>query len=138
MVLIGDGIHNFADGLAIGAAFSQDLVLGMTTTLAVAFHELPHELGKRDIQKEGMKDGELLAGDYAVLIQSGFSHYRALLWNFLSATTAVIGFFIGVALSGDAGVRQWIFAVTVGMFLYIALVDLVRLEGESVSPIDAR
>ena len=46
MVLISDAIHNCADGLAIGAAFSQDLVLGMTTTLAVAFHELPHELGK--------------------------------------------------------------------------------------------
>lgn len=65
-------------------------------------------------------------GDYAVLIQSGFSHYRAILWNFLSATTAFIGFFIGVGLSSDATVRQWIFAVTVGMFLYIALVDLVN------------
>ncbi|CAF0982085.1 unnamed protein product [Rotaria sordida] len=108
MVLIGDGIHNFADGLAVGAAFSQDLILGITTTLAIACHELPHELG-----------------DYAVLIQSGFSHYRAILWNFLSATTAIIGFFIGAVLSTNDNVRQWIFAVTIGMFLYIALVDLL-------------
>lgn len=64
-------------------------------------------------------------GDYAVLIQSGFSHYRAILWNFLSATTAIIGFFIGAVLSSNDNVRQWIFAVTIGMFLYIALVDLV-------------
>jgi zinc transporter ZupT len=66
------------------------------------------------------------SGDYAVLIQSGFSHYRAILWNFLSATTAIIGFFIGTALSSNANIRQWIFAVTIGMFLYIALVDLVN------------
>jgi zinc transporter ZupT len=75
-----------------------------------------------------MKYFFLILGDYAVLIQSGFSHYRALFWNFLSATTAFIGFFIGVALSTDDKIRQWIFAVTVGMFLYIALVDLVCFE----------
>ncbi len=63
-----------------------------------------------------------------MLIQSGFSHCRALLWNFLSATTAFIGFFIGAAVSTNENARQWIFAVTIGMFLYIALVDLVSFE----------
>ena len=67
----------------------------------------------------------LCVGDYAVLIQSGFAQCRALLWNFLSATTAFIGFFLSAVLSNDANIRQWIFAVTIGMFLYIALVDLL-------------
>ncbi len=67
-------------------------------------------------------------GDYAVLIQSGFTHFQALLWNFLSATTAFIGFFVGAAVSTNENARQWIFSITVGMFIYIALVDLVSFN----------
>ena len=67
-------------------------------------------------------------GDYAVLIKSGFSHCRALFWNSLSAATAFIGFFVGAAVSTDENARQWIFAITIGMFLYIALVDIVSFD----------
>lgn len=73
-------------------------------------------------------DSFSIIGDYAILIQSGFTHGWALFWNFLSATTAIIGFFVGAAVSTNEGARQWIFAVTIGMFLYIALVDLVRFD----------
>lgn len=127
MVLFGDSIHNFADGLAIGAAFNEDLILGITTTIAVACHELPHELGKwlRNLRIFRIC---FYTGDYAVLLQSGFSHSRALLWNFLSATTAIIGFFIGSFMSDNEDTRQWIFAATIGMFLYIALADLVWFD----------
>lgn len=68
---------------------------------------------------------DFYSGDYAVLLQSGFSHSRALLWNFLSATTAILGYFVGWWVSNTEHARQWIYAATIGMFLYIALVDLV-------------
>ncbi len=63
-----------------------------------------------------------------MLIRCGFSHRQALLWNFLSALTAFVGFFIGAAVSTNESARQWIFAVTIGMFLYIALANLVSLD----------
>jgi zinc transporter ZupT len=66
-----------------------------------------------------------LTGEYMILIESGFTFRRALLFNLVSACTAFVGFFIGVSLSENAGARTWIFAVTAGTFTYIALVDLV-------------
>lgn len=61
-----------------------------------------------------------------ILIESGFTFYQALLFNLFSACTAFIGFFIGVAISENENARIWIFSLTAGTFIYIALVDLVR------------
>jgi zinc transporter ZupT len=60
-----------------------------------------------------------------VLIESGFTIRRALLFNFISACTAIIGFFIGASIAQDEASRTWIFSITAGTFAYIALVDLV-------------
>ncbi|UJR27379.1 hypothetical protein I4U23_008669 [Adineta vaga] len=107
MIIIGDGIHNIADGLAIGAAFSDSIILGVAQAIAVGCQEFPSELG-----------------EMMILIESGFTIRRALLFNFFSACTAFLGFFVGVSLSENETARVWIFSVTAGIFTYIALVDL--------------
>ncbi|CAF1157901.1 unnamed protein product [Adineta ricciae] len=107
VIIIGDGIHNIADGLAIGAAFSDSIILGIAQAIAVGCQEFPSELG-----------------EMMILIESGFTIKRALLFNFFSACTAFLGFFVGVGLSENETARVWIFSVTAGIFTYIALVDL--------------
>ncbi|RNA44831.1 zinc transporter ZIP4 [Brachionus plicatilis] len=108
IVLVGDGLHNFADGLAVGASFAQSLNLGISTSIAVVCHEIPHELGT-----------------YAVLMKSGFSFWQALIFNLITALSCLIGFYVGVSVSDEEEARKWIFTITAGMFLYIALVDLL-------------
>ncbi|KAG7311389.1 hypothetical protein JYU34_002431 [Plutella xylostella] len=109
MVIVGDGLHNLTDGLAIGAAFSGDPVTGFATALAVFCHELPHELG-----------------DFAVLLRSGMSIRRALYYNLVSSVLSFLGMAGGVWLAEDhEAASQWIYAATAGTFLYIALADLV-------------
>ncbi|XP_050670124.1 zinc transporter ZIP10 [Leptidea sinapis] len=109
MVIVGDGLHNLTDGLAIGAAFSGDPVTGFATALAVFCHELPHELG-----------------DFAVLLRSGMSIKRALYYNLLSSVLSFIGMAVGIWLAEDhESASQWIYAATAGTFFYIALADLV-------------
>ncbi|XP_018416286.1 PREDICTED: zinc transporter ZIP5 [Nanorana parkeri] len=109
MVLLGDGIHNFTDGLAIGAAFSAGISGGLSTTIAVFCHELPHELG-----------------DFAVLLQAGVPVKRVLCFSLISALLAYLGMLVGVVTSrSSAQVTPWMFAATAGIFLYVALVDML-------------
>ncbi|CAG4944346.1 unnamed protein product [Colias eurytheme] len=109
MVIVGDGLHNLTDGLAIGAAFSGDPVTGFATALAVFCHELPHELG-----------------DFAVLLRSGMSIKRALYYNLLSSVLSFMGMAVGIWLAEDhESASEWIYAATAGTFFYIALADLV-------------
>ncbi len=107
--LIGDGVHNFLDGMIIAASFLTNVPLGIATTVAIALHEIPQEIG-----------------DFALLIYGGFSRTRALLYNFLSALTAVAG---GVAgyffLDRLAGLTLFLLAFAAGGFLYIANADLI-------------
>ncbi|KAL0961924.1 hypothetical protein UPYG_G00333420 [Umbra pygmaea] len=108
MVTFGDAIHNFADGLAIGAAFSVSWKSGLATSLAVFCHELPHELG-----------------DFAILLHSGLSVKKALMLNGASALTSFIGLYISLSISTDLATKQWISAITSGLFLYVGLADML-------------
>ena len=109
LVLISDGVHNFIDGFVIAAAFIVSIPVGIATTLAVAFHEIPQEIG-----------------DFGVLLYAGMKRGRALMFNFLSALVAVLGGLLGFFLStqiGDSIIYLLPFAA--GNFIYIASSDLI-------------
>lgn len=109
MVLLGDGLHNLTDGLAIGAAFSDGLSSGLSTTLAVFCHELPHELG-----------------DFAMLLRAGLPFRRLVLLSLVSGALGLAGAALGVGLSlGPVPLTPWVFGITAGVFLYVALVDML-------------
>ncbi|TGZ68080.1 hypothetical protein CRM22_004455 [Opisthorchis felineus] len=108
MVILGDGLHNFTDGMAIGAAFAQSISGGLSTAVAVFCHELPHELG-----------------DFAVLLKTGMRIKEALFFNVVSSVLSLVGMLIGIAVGNVASASYWIFAVTAGTFIYIALVDML-------------
>ena len=106
--LIGDGMHNFFDGVAIAAAFIAGVPVGITTTIAIALHEIPQEIG-----------------DFALLLYSGYSRMKALCFNFISALAAVAGgvlfYFFSEAVEHF---ESYALAFTAGLFIYIAAADL--------------
>ncbi|XP_063932699.1 zinc transporter foi-like [Zophobas morio] len=108
MVIMGDGLHNFTDGMAIGAAFSGSVAGGFSTAVAVFCHELPHEVG-----------------DFAMLLKAGMSIKQALFYNIISSILCVLGNLLGVWLGNTEVASSWVFAVAAGTFIYIALVDMI-------------
>lgn len=109
MNLIGDGVHNFIDGLIIGASYIVSIPVGIATTIAVAFHEIPQEIG-----------------DFGVLLHGGFSKAKALVLNFLTALAAVIGAVIALLASRYVeNIELFIIPIAVGGFIYIAGSDLI-------------
>ena len=107
--LVGDGIHNFIDGLIIAASFLVSIELGIITSIAVAMHEIPQEIG-----------------DFGVLVYGGIEKKKALFYNLITALTALIGGVIGYFFIPHMGEFQgYILPIAAGGFLYIAASDLV-------------
>jgi zinc and cadmium transporter len=114
-ILVGDGFHNFTDGLLIAAAFIADPVLGWAATLAVVAHEVPQE-----------------AGDFAILLAAGWQHARALFWNGVSSLASLVGGIAGYfALERMQQGVPYIITIAAASFTYIAIADLMpRLKRE--------
>jgi zinc and cadmium transporter len=109
LILVGDGVHNFIDGIAIAAAFAVGPELGLATTFAVTVHEVPQEIA-----------------DFSILMSGGFQLRTALLLNFLSGLTAILGAILFWAFAGALEDHlAWFMTATAGMFIYIAGSDLI-------------
>jgi zinc and cadmium transporter len=109
MILFGDSLHNFVDGVAIAAAFAGSVPLGIATSLAVIAHEVPQEVG-----------------DFAILLECGYKRSRALLWNTLSSLATLPGAILAYYLLPFVrwGV-PYLLSLSAASFIYIALADLV-------------
>lgn len=107
--LIGDGIHNFVDGALIATSFLINPGLGIVSTVVIAMHEIPQEIA-----------------DFCILLYSGFSKFKALMWNFLSGVTAIVGGIVTYffAVSVEEAI-PYLLAMTGGGFLYLAMADIM-------------
>jgi len=108
-ILVGDSVHNFIDGMVIAASFLVSFPVGMATTLAVIFHEIPQEIG-----------------DFGSLVYGGFSRKKALFFNFLTALFAILGALIVLILNLEGtGLSDFLIPFAAGGFIYIASADLI-------------
>jgi zinc and cadmium transporter len=109
LIVVGDSIHNFVDGLLIAAAFLQSTELGIITAVAIIAHEIPQEVG-----------------DFLILLHSGYTRARALAMNLLSSLATVIGGLIGYfALRAVAQWEATLLGIVAASMIYVAVADLI-------------
>ena len=109
IVIVSDGVHNFLDGIIIGASYLVGVEVGIATTIAVILHEIPQEIG-----------------DFGVLLHAGFSKMKALLVNLFSALLAIVGAIVVLLLNESAeAIVRWFVPISAGGFIYIAASDLI-------------
>ena len=106
--LFGDGIHNLIDGMIIAGAYLIDIKLGIATTIAVLVHEIPQEIG-----------------DFGVLIYSGLSKIKAIVYNLLSALISVVGAIIVLSFGASEKITTLLISLAIGSFIYLSLADLL-------------
>jgi zinc and cadmium transporter len=109
LIIVGDTVHNFVDGVLIAAAFLQSTELGMVTAVAIIAHEIPQEVG-----------------DFLILLHSGYSKLRALAMNLLSSAATVVGGVVGYyALQFFEGLEATLIGVVAASMIYVAVADLI-------------
>jgi zinc and cadmium transporter len=109
MNLLGDAVHNLLDGVVIVSAYALDISVGVATTIAILFHEIPQEMG-----------------DFGVLVHGGLSRKKALFFNFVTALTALIGALLTMVLINFAQqLTVFLIPFSAGTFIYIAGSDLI-------------
>jgi zinc and cadmium transporter len=109
LILIGDAVHNFIDGMIIAVSFLASIPIGIASTLAIIFHEIPQEFG-----------------DFAMLLYGKFSKMKALFFNFLSALTAIAGAVLTYFFSTNIqGLTNFLLPFAAGGFIYIAMSDMI-------------
>jgi zinc transporter ZupT len=106
VAFLGDILHNITDGLALAVSFSQSPSLGISTGLAILFHEIPHEIGA-----------------FIVLRKFGFGYVPALISNLINGMISLIAFLILTSVTSQKS--DWLFALTSGVFIYISIISLV-------------
>ena len=109
LIIVGDTVHNFVDGVLIAAAFLQSTELGILTAIAIVAHEIPQEVG-----------------DFLILLHSGYSKARALAMNLLSSAATMVGGVLGYfALQVVAGWESTLLGIVAASMIYVAVADLI-------------